>query len=245
MANELEADGLTGKGASSRADVTEPLVAGSPRVAAHFMDPSEQLSSTARSILDAARKLLRRDGFGALSVGAVAKMAGEHKSTVIYHFGDKAGLITALTDSMLFDLRPDLIPSLNSAATPEERLRYLLDFHLKTARDSEYWRTLFDLIPHFIRDRRLHARFAALMRSYYREVLRILDLEALPDHEAELVASLTLSVLEGFAMQRELMGPRGFDLDARFQLWHELLTPLVQRWSSEATTAQPASLDRH
>ena len=216
--------------AASSPDVTAPLSGDPSRAVVQFIDPSEQLSNTARSILDAARKLLRRDGFGALSVGAVAKMAGEHKSTVIYHFGDKAGLITALIDSMLFDLRPDLVPSLKSAANAEERLRYLLDYHLKTARDSEYWRTLFDLIPHFIRDRRLHARFAAQMRSYYREVLRILDLEALPDEEADLVASLMLSVLEGLAMQRELMGPRGFDLDARFRLWHELLTPFVQRW---------------
>ncbi len=215
-----------------------PGAAGSP-----LINPVEHMSDTARSILEAARKLLRRDGFEALSVGAVATMAGEHKSTVIYHFGDKAGLITALTDAMLFDLRPEVIPSLGAHAGSEERLRFLLDFHVKAARDSEYWRTLFDLIPHFVRDRRLHARFAALMHSYYGEVLRILDLEGLPADEADVIASLMLSALEGFALQRELMGPRGFDLAARFELWREVLTPVVQRWSDQAAAARRAAAD--
>ncbi|MGD0999028.1 MAG: hypothetical protein ABR941_12040, partial [Thermoleophilia bacterium] len=102
---------------------------------------------------------------------------------------------------------------------------------------SEYWRTLFDLIPHLVRDRRLHARFAALMHSYYREVLRILGLEGLPDNEADIVASLILSVLEGFALQRELMGPRGFDLEERFALWQSMLVPFVERWTRSSAEA--------
>jgi AcrR family transcriptional regulator len=230
-------------GTSAKDETAQPATPTSVGVVAPFVNPVEHLTGTARSILEAARKLLRREGFGALSVGAVAKMAGEHKSTVMYHFGDKAGLIAALTDSMLFDMNPEPIPALSTVATLEDRVRLLLDFHLRVARDSEYWRTLFDLTPHLVRDRRLHARFAALMHSYYREVLRILDLEGLPDNEADIVASLILSVLEGFALQRELMGPRGFDLEKRFELWQSMLVPFVERWTSPSTKARLSHLE--
>jgi hypothetical protein len=59
----------------------------------------------------------------------------------------------------------------------------------------------------------------------------------LPDNEADIVASLILSVLEGFALQRELMGPRGFDLEERFALWQSMLVPFVERWTRSSAEA--------
>lgn len=56
----------------------------------------------------------------------------------MYHLGDTASLITALTDFMSFDTRPESIPAPSKVATLEGRVRLLTDFHLKVARDSEY-----------------------------------------------------------------------------------------------------------
>ena len=77
---------------------------------------------------------------------------------------------------MIYDLSVTLMPEIRKAASRRSRLKALLDTQRKIARDSEYWRTLYDLLPHIIRDRRLHARFAVLMNSYYQEILESLDL---------------------------------------------------------------------
>jgi AcrR family transcriptional regulator len=203
-------------------------------------DPYETLSPTGRSILSAAHQVLRQEGFAGLSIGAVAKAAGENKSTVMYHFGDKAGLLTALTDSLVFRLRHDLQPHVEAMASRRPRARALIDVHRRIARDSEYWRTLYDLLPHITRDRRLHARFAALMDYYYEVIMRTLGLyeEGGDNEEAKLVASLFLGVLEGFSMQRLLMGPRGFDLNARFALWESVITPYLESHAAKQSMDQ-------
>ena len=54
--------------------------------------------------------------------------------------------------------------------------------------------------------------------------------------EMNLLASLILSVLEGLAMQRLLMGPRGFDLDARFRLWESVITPFIEDLAAERSS---------
>ena len=152
-------------------------------------------------------------------------MAGEHKSTVMYHFGDKAGLITALTDSMLFDMNPEPIPGLSTVATPEDRVRLLLDFHLRVARDSEYWRTLFDLIPHLVRDRRLHARFAALMHSYYREVLRFSASRGCPTTKPTSWRP-SFQRARGVRAAEGVDGSSGFDLEERSRFGSRCWSPL-------------------
>ena len=205
-----------------------------------FEDPFLGLSPTGRKILEAAHQVLKRDGFAGLSVGAVAKAADENKSTILYHFGDKAGLVTALTDSMISNMQSKLLPLIEEKSRRGNRIRTLMEVHRSIARDSEYWRTLYDLLPHITRDRRLHARFKALMDWYYGVILRTLGLpdESKDNTDAHLVASLMLSVLEGFAMQRLLMGPRGFDLDARFRLWESVITPLIEKLVADANPAE-------
>ncbi len=211
-----------------------------------FEDPYLSLSPTGRTILTAAHQVLKRDGFAGLSVGAVAQAAGENKSTILYHFGDKAGLVTALTDSLLSSMRLKLLPLIEERSRGVNRVHTLMVVHRGIARDSEYWRTLYDLLPHITRDRRLHARFKALMDWYYEVILRTLGLldDDGDNTDARIVASLILSVLEGFAMQRLLLGPRGFDLDARFRLWESLITPLIEGLVEDSNRADATPAER-
>lgn len=48
------------------------------------------------ALLDAALRLVRRDGPSALSLREVARLAGVSHAAPAHHFGDKAGLLTAL-----------------------------------------------------------------------------------------------------------------------------------------------------
>lgn len=54
------------------------------------------LSSGARAILSAATELFARDGFEAVSVGAIAERAGVSKSNVFHHFVSKEELFLAV-----------------------------------------------------------------------------------------------------------------------------------------------------
>jgi hypothetical protein len=81
------------------------------------------------------------------------------------------------------------------------------------------------------------------MDYYYEVIMRTLGLyeEGGDNEEAKLVASLFLGVLEGFAMQRLLMGPRGFDLNARFALWESLITPYLESYAAKQSVDQPSA----
>ena len=84
------------------------------------------------------------------------------------------------------------------------------------------------------------------MDWYYEVILRTLGLldEDGDNTDARIVASLILSVLEGFAMQRLLLGPRGFDLDARFRLWESLITPLIEGLVEDAKRADATPAEK-
>ena len=204
------------KSAQVRAAATSGSRLGSP----------SSLPPTAKRILAAAHKLLLRGGFEALSIKAIAEEAGEQRSSISYHFGDKAGLIMMLTDSLLRELDVTVLPRLRGMPAGNERLHRYLELQRQIATDSKYWRTLFGLLPHVYHDRKLRTRFTEMIEGYYENSLRALGLESGERAQMEIVASLALAVLEGFALQYQLH-PKDFDMDARFELWESLFTPLV------------------
>jgi AcrR family transcriptional regulator len=208
--------------------------------------PLDDLSATARKILDAARRLVIRGGYDAVSMKAVADEAGELKSTVAYHFGDKAGLLSFLIESLIHDGNVHVMRSLGAIPSTPERVHALLEAQVQIAGEKEYWRVLFGLLPQIVKDQEMHARFGDLMRWYYEVDLRSLGLwDDERRDDLELTASLLLAVLEGFALQRELI-PDGYDLEARFRLWESIITPHIERLLAERNArgaSEPAPLE--
>lgn len=197
------------------------------------VDSRASLSPTAKRILAAARRLVIKGGYGDLTLQAVASAAGEHKSTIAYHFGDKSGLVTSLMESLMRDGNERFCNELIQTQEPN-RVSALIAFHRKIAEDSSYWRLLFGLLPEIVRDKKLHANFADLMRSYWEIDLLCLGLRADGDGRAELdrLASLFLAVLEGFALQRQLIGA-DFDAEAHFATWEGVVQPYLERLKSD------------
>jgi len=192
-------------------------------------DPRRPLSPTARRILTAARRVIMRGGLAKLSIQAVASEAGELKSTVAYHFGDKAGLISALTDSLIHDTDQSLLAAVESVPAGPQRVRMLIDTHRKIAGMDDYWRLVFGLLPEIANDSRLRKRFLELFEGYWAIQMESLGLPREEDacKMSRMIASLTLAVLEGLAFQRQLR-PKDFDLDARFDLWLCMLEPYLR-----------------
>lgn len=189
-------------------------------------DPAAELSPTARRILAAARRVLAREGYGGLSLEAIATEAGENKASIRYHFGNKAGLITALVDSVVHDENVKLLKDL--ARGGDDRVRLLMDMHRRTTLNASQYRLFFDLFPNVLRDTRLWPRMAALYR-WYRE----LDALALaPDADDELRArvevltALTVAVCDGLAMQH--ISDPDFDLEPAFEMYEHIVRTTLQ-----------------
>ena len=92
-------------------------------------DPTPRLAPTAARILEAAKRVLARDGFPALTFANIAAEAAENPALIRYHFGSKAGLITTLVDSVMYLESVELIEKLASVPPGDERRRALFRLH--------------------------------------------------------------------------------------------------------------------
>src|SRR5450756_2289501 len=138
-------------------------------------DPMEALAPTAQRLLAAAQRLLTSGGFEALKLSAIAREAGESKASIGYHFGNKAGLVTALVDSFAHDANRGLIEDTGELPRGEERIHALIDGETRIAADAESYQSFFEVLPHALRDDDLRERVAALYDGYRNTVLRCLD----------------------------------------------------------------------
>ena len=191
-------------------------------------DPMASLPPTAQRILAAAQRLLASGGFEALKLSAIAAEAGESKASIGYHFGNKAGLVTALVDALTHEANRGLMAETAAAAQGEERVRALIDGETRIIGDAEAFQSFFDVLPHALRDPDLRERVAALYEGYRETVLRCLD--AKDDDERRRLrpfAMLMIAIVDGLALQHGL-DPGNADVAAATSLWEELASPVLR-----------------
>ena len=190
-------------------------------------DPMEALAPTAQRLLAAAQRLLTSGGFEALKLSAIARAAGASKASIGYHFGNKAGLVTALVDSFAHDANRGLIEDTGELPKGEERIHALIDGETRIAADAESYQSFFEVLPHALRDEDLRERVAALYDGYRETVLRCLD-AADPAAKEQLrpFAMLMIAIVDGLAIQHGL-DPEGADVVAATDLWERLVRPYL------------------
>jgi len=198
-------------------------------------DPTPDLSPTAARILEAARRVLARDGFRALTFEKIAAEAGENPALIRYHFGSKAGLVTTLVDSVLYLESVELIEQLTSVPQGAERLKALFHLHERFARDTASYRLFYEIIPHMMRDEELRPHLRDLFDWY-----RKLDAWALgaqdggqPSAQLEPLALLAVALADGVALQ--VQADPDLDIGPAFALWQTLVLGYL-----EAGGAPPA-----
>lgn len=201
----------------------------------------DALPPTAHKILRAATRLALKDGYGAVTFGAIAQKVHITKSTVAYHFGDKDALMTALLESLIHEWAEDMVRLESEIQIPQERLHSLLLQQRESAKTRDYWRLIFALMPEAARNKRRRENLQSLIRWYFTVDLRHLGLEEeMASHpEVELFISLLVAMVEGVAFQREVFGSE-YDIDARFELWERILTPFFTQWTSFGATGPEA-----
>ena len=160
----------------------------------------------------AARRLLRDDGYAAITLEGVALEAGEDRATITRHFGSKAGLVNALFDALGEDIFAQL--TARAAAVPAgERRRHVFIRSLgDLATDRELTLGMYELMPHVLRDPTLRQRLGALYAYYRKLMLTQADMgESLettqPYHDrkdVEALPALVMAVIDGMSIQQSL-----------------------------------------
>ena len=169
-----------------------------------FADPLSALPETAQKLLLAAKDLIAAEGFGALTLNAVSRASGENKAMISYYFGNKAGLVAAVVDSVVHD---EYIASQNRMkdAPPEQRVRRLVEEMRNMDAATAEFRAFFELLPHVLRDEALRQRIALLYRWYWSVKLDWLGVAdpygALEDPDLCGLARLLSAVIDGLAVQ--------------------------------------------
>ena len=191
------------------------------------LDPIASLPPTAVRILEAARRILVRDGFSALSLSAVADEAGESKASIGYHFGNKDGMIVALVDSLVHEANRGLVTQTHQYPMGEQRLRVLMEGELRIIEDSASFVALLEILPYAMRQESLRIRIAELYVGYRDTVLSALDAQDDPNRSSlASFASLTIAVVDGLSIQHGL-DPARVDIEAATLLWLKMARCLL------------------
>jgi AcrR family transcriptional regulator len=198
---------------------------GIPEARSQFEEAIGNLPPTAARLCRAARDLLVRDGFPALTVEAITQAAGENKASVRYYFGNKAGLLAALVDS----LTPrgeiaSMIAHTDPLPPGRERLKAHIDGLRGLMDDMDSFRAQYYLLPHILIDEELRPQIAALYEWHRQLNVRMLGIQVPTERERMLrsVGALLTAAVDGFAMQA-LLDPEGFQLDEAFDALEELV----------------------
>lgn len=186
-------------------------------------DPADQLSPTARRLVAAARRLLARRGFDALTVEAVAAEAGAYRDSVRYYFGSKAAFVAAVVDSLAHDQMLNAVAETSRLPTGGERVHSLISADRKLLGDRDSFRDFFAIFPHVLPDEELRSRVAALY-AWYREVYADLlsGSSGVGQDRLRRIASLMVAMIDGLAVQT-LLDPDTVDLEGLLATWEGLL----------------------
>jgi len=208
-------------------------------------DPVAELPPTAQRILAAARKLLAERGYPAITLENVAAEAGVNKASIRYNFGNKAGLVASLVDSMLHEEFANGVAAVST--TPHEDLVHaLVESKRHVICATQNFRGFFDILPHAVRDEDLRRRMAASYPWWAEQNLRMLELEGSgPEGRSAVLQGLgrLISALtDGLSVQAGLESD-DFDMDAPLaaaQFLLECAMPELERMAAEDAAEAPA-----
>ena len=182
------------------------------------------LPPTARRLLAAAQDILAERGYAELTITAISQSSGVNRALVSYYFGGKAGLLSALVETLF--LNPDVgyVEEIRSSRSGEDRADAFLEWQERVSANDRTNRMLYELLPHALREPEVRARFAEEYRVY-REVdgdcLSGAPRE-LTEEQLEALAAVSIAVVEGLGIQRAL-DPDGFDHQRAWRMWRDVI----------------------
>jgi len=183
-----------------------------------------ELAPTAERILRAARRVLLKKGYAGLTMQQIEKESGSNRALVHYYFGNKAGLVDALVETLFEDPAFGYSDEVVQAPEGEQRRRALLAWLQRIVHDRRSARLLYELLPQFLRSPGLRAHVAELYAAYREFDGRCLASGASGSSgdADERLGALSVAVVEGLGVQLAV-DPQRFDADGAYALWEEMV----------------------
>jgi AcrR family transcriptional regulator len=165
------------------------------------------LPPTAERILEAAQRVLAQDGYAGLTLRSIAAESGENQALIRYYFGDRAGLISALIDSLWHGLNVEAGKRWRALpASAEHRIPALIDIHQALSLSTHVTRGHFELLPHVLRDVNARASVAGLYDIWLGMGVEVLEVDDLPQPLRRPMSVLLMAVDDGVSLQRLVSG---------------------------------------
>jgi len=193
------------------------------------------LPPTARSILEAARRVLRENGLEGLTIEAVANEANVSRTLIPYHFGSRAGLVALLFDSLFHDLAVSVYGSAGQGGTIETFLGWIKE----EAADVESQHDFFELIVAALREGELRRRIGLLYDDYRELTLELAGVcepqerrrprvdDPVLQRRLDALGSVLVAIEDGIGLQAAL--DPGFDVDNALTMAEELVNDAIAR----------------
>lgn len=201
---------------------------------------NQDLPRPARKILKAARRILRKHGFAAMTLQAVADEAGVKKPAIGYYFGNKAGLVCALADSVTRLALGRYAKQMPVLDDDDAKVRAYLEVCRQSAIDEGRGLESIEILPTAVRNREMRAIIRRLYDQYRElnlENLSLgLDVAAVARFTS--LAGLATAVLDGMAIQVAL----GVDeslVSAAWEEWARIVTSARNEASLASDIAAP------
>ena len=167
--------------------------------------PGRPSTGARERILEGCLEVLKESGYAGLSIAKVAACAGESKALVSYHYGSKAGLVSAAARELGHEITGEVLAGVEGAGTAEEIVRGAAAALWRLVeRDERLPRVYFDLNAVSVVDPEVRAVLREI-KANWRDVLRRLLRDAEPGlsaGQAGPAATLVIAGLEGLLLER-------------------------------------------
>jgi len=207
-------------------------------------DKSEyDLAPTAERILRAAKRILEKRGFSKLTWKSVSEEAGVNQSLISYYFGNTAGLLEAVVDSLFADSGINPERDAREGAEGSSTVHWLIDLQRHASSNQHLNRVQHELMPHALRRTRLRTRFLELYklhRGFDADCLRAAS-PSLQAATLNSLAALTVAVVDGLAIQLAV-DPKGFDHEGAYAIWESMLLDYLRRSGGDDVSVDTAAV---
>jgi TetR/AcrR family transcriptional regulator, regulator of biofilm formation and stress response len=194
-----------------------------------------------KRLLQAARRIVLRRGFDALTNGAVEAESGASRSLIHYHFGGKAGLVAALLDSAFHEIK-ETAHDREAQGDGPRAFAAGMALSRRTSADRTAWHLFAELLPHMLRSR----HFRSVLANEYEadrewastQLQRYSDLD---DDSARDMACVMVAVVDGLGLQH-LVDEKSVDLPRVYALWESVIRSLF-RFPEQSEAADEPETD--
>ena len=224
-------------GSRGRAGTTSRAgsVTDGPHLVIPVDDPLSTLPETAVRVLEAAQRVVEERGLQALTLNTVARESGENKAMTAYYFGNKAGLVETLVDSIIHDDCLDAASRMSDVADAERLTKLVEELRRMSAAGRDF-RIFFDILPHALRNDDLRRRLATLYRWYIELKLDWLGIDRADDERRRKLrglAQVMSALIDGLAIQALVDGEE-FALEPAYEVVERLFAKAVPQMLAEA-----------